>query len=124
MSTAGHARYEQRDVRARPLLLFALGLVLLTAVSLWLVGWLVQRSSAALEATRRVSPLGEFRGPPPGPALEVVPAAELEALRAREQELLMTTAWIDPLNGVVRIPIERALELVAREGLPARESGR
>jgi hypothetical protein len=124
MSTAGDSRYERSDAPARPLLLFALGLVLLTAASLWLVGWLVQRSSAALEATQRPSPLGEFRGPPPGPALEVLPAVELEALRAREQELLTTTAWIDALNGVVRIPIEQALELVAREGLPARESGR
>jgi len=32
-------------------------------------------------------------------------------------------AWVDKTRGIVRIPITRALELVAKEGLPSREAG-
>lgn len=40
----------------------------------------------------------------------------LKELRARERELLDTVAVIDSAAGVYRIPIDRAMELVAAEG--------
>jgi len=40
---------------------------------------------------------------------------KLADLRAREQEELTTYGWEDKETGTVRIPIERAMELVARE---------
>jgi hypothetical protein len=49
---------------------------------------------------------------PPEPRLQVAPAADLERLRSRENEALATYAWIDRDNGVVRIPIEHAMELL------------
>jgi len=39
-------------------------------------------------------------------------------LHAREDLLLNYYSWIDPSKGTVRIPIERAMELVAQRGLP------
>jgi hypothetical protein len=41
---------------------------------------------------------------------------ELSELRAQQQELLRSCRFIDPKQGVVAIPIERAMELVVREG--------
>lgn len=38
--------------------------------------------------------------------------------RARTAELLSTYGWIDAQTGVVRVPIERAIELTLEEGLP------
>lgn len=40
---------------------------------------------------------------------------KLEELRTREQEELTTYGWVDKEKGTVRIPIERAMELVARD---------
>ena len=57
---------------------------------------------------------GEF----PEPRLIVTPAADLEELRAREDEELKSYAWIDRKSGIVRIPIERAMELIVQRGLP------
>ena len=112
-------RYEHSDAQPRSLVLFALALACLILVSLAVCAWIASGLTARIRSGESPSPLGELRTPPPGPALEVLPARELAAVRAREDELLGSTAWIDPLNGIVRIPIERALEIVAREGLAA-----
>ena len=41
---------------------------------------------------------------------------ELSQLRAQQEELLHTYKWVDPAKGVVAIPIERAMEIVVKEG--------
>ena len=41
----------------------------------------------------------------------------LEHLRAREDQLLHTYEWVDPNAGIVRIPIDRAMELISAEGI-------
>jgi hypothetical protein len=43
---------------------------------------------------------------------------DLADLHAREDLLLAHYSWVDPAQGKVRIPIERAMELVAQRGLP------
>ena len=42
----------------------------------------------------------------------------LRDLRASEKEQLTTYGWVDRKAGVVRIPIERALDLAAQRGIP------
>jgi hypothetical protein len=58
----------------------------------------------------------------PGPQLQVSAPADLEAFRAREETELHSYGWINRTSGVVRIPIERAMELVLQAGLPTRAS--
>ena len=66
------------------------------------------------------SPLAEanVRRAPPEPRLEEAPSKSLEELRAREDALLGGWAWIDGERRVARIPIARAMEIVAEKGLP------
>ncbi len=54
----------------------------------------------------------------PEPALQVAPGLALEALRKSEAIELNSAAWIDRERGVVRIPIDRAIELLSKRGLP------
>jgi hypothetical protein len=42
--------------------------------------------------------------------------AELRDLRAQEDTLLTKYGWVDKEKGIVRIPVERARELLVREG--------
>jgi hypothetical protein len=44
--------------------------------------------------------------------------SDLAALHAREDLLIDNYSWIDESKGTVRIPIERAMELIAQRGLP------
>ena len=55
-----------------------------------------------------------------GPHLQLAPTEDLKKFREREDAELNTYGWIDRTAGVVRIPIERAMELVLQRGLPVR----
>jgi hypothetical protein len=55
---------------------------------------------------------------PPGPRLETNTGAALSELRLREDKELATYGWIEGRPGVVRLPIDRAIELLAERGLP------
>ena len=117
-------RYESYDQKIRPVVTFTIAL---TAVTL-LVLWLMKVTSnvftrEALEGSRPIHPLAGAANVelPPEPRLQEDPALDLAVFRKREEERLSTYGWIDRPNGVVRIPIERAMEIIAREGLPARK---
>ena len=56
----------------------------------------------------------------PEPRLEPIIGQTLAETRKRELEKLTTYGWVDKTGGVVRIPVERALELTAASGLPSR----
>lgn len=53
--------------------------------------------------------------PPLGEDRAAVRAKALAELRAAEAEALSTPAWIDQGKGIVRLPIDRAMELVLEE---------
>jgi hypothetical protein len=49
----------------------------------------------------------------------VNPVRDLAELRAREDEHLTTYGWLDRERGVVRIPIEEAMQRLLERGTPA-----
>jgi hypothetical protein len=48
------------------------------------------------------------------------PDAALRQLRATEDAILTTYGWVDRKNGIVHIPIDRAMDLLLQRGLPTR----
>lgn len=56
---------------------------------------------------------------PPEPRLKQNPAQDLAAYSASQQYLLHHYAWVDRQKGLVSIPIDRAMDIVSRRGLPA-----
>ena len=66
-------------------------------------------------------PMAKMRQVPPAPRLQVDARGEIEAHEANMEAALTEPGWIDEAHGVVRIPVERAMELVAERGLPHRE---
>ncbi len=112
---AGH---ETTDASPFYIGLFALGLMLMIALVLPLLGWIFWRfEAAARQADQAQSPLAGDQTPP-APRLEEQPAAELANLRRAEDRRLSTYGWIDPQLRVVRVPVERAIEILAERGLP------
>jgi hypothetical protein len=92
--------------------------------------------AAAWILVKRWSESGFVQAPPPpsrfmpavGPALQISPARDLQDLRTREERLLHSTEWIDRNAGMVRIPIEQAMSLLAKRaggtaGPPANPQG-
>jgi hypothetical protein len=60
------------------------------------------------------------RREPPPPILRVSPPLDLKRFRESEEPRLHGYRWVDKTAGVVAIPIERAIELLAERGLPSR----
>ena len=58
--------------------------------------------------------------PPPPPNLLVNEPTVLDQFRTAEAHALTTYGWVDKTNNVVRLPIDRAKELVLERGLPTR----
>ena len=56
----------------------------------------------------------------PQPRLETAERTEINNFRLQEEQTLNSYGWVDQSAGVVRIPIERAMQLVAERGLPTR----
>ena len=54
------------------------------------------------------------------PVLQIDPVADLRAYQAQEAELLNSYGWVSKRAGIARIPIERAIEITAQQGLPYR----
>jgi len=56
----------------------------------------------------------------PQPRLESNERTEINAFRLQEEQKLNSYGWVDQNAGVMRIPIDRAMQLVAQRGLPTR----
>ena len=56
----------------------------------------------------------------PAPQLETKERIQLNKVRLGEEETLSTYDYIDKNSGTVRIPIDRAMDLIAQRGLPVR----
>jgi hypothetical protein len=65
-----------------------------------------------------VTAIGSTTGPQP--KLLVNEPLNLKTFRAQEHETLTTYGWADRTTGAVRIPIDRAKDLLIERGLPVR----
>ena len=113
----GTKPYEERDVAFRPIAVAAVFLVLLSATTIGLMYGL-DRALIARQTrdSAPASPLAHY-GPqvPPAPRLQENPRRDLANLRERERTLLESYGWVDRRAGRVRIPVDRAMTLMAEE---------
>lgn len=116
------ARYERRDFNPRIIGYSALGLVIVciaTSVVIFLFGKGLDRFYGYQgKATWTSSP--EMDGP--APQLQANPARELAEMRAQEDDFLHSYGWVDREHGIIRVPIEKAMQLTLERGLPTRQS--
>jgi hypothetical protein len=88
------------------------GLVLVVAGMYWFAQPLLQRA--------RDLPTPEA---PPAPRLQPSPLADLAAERAREESALAGYGRVDAKQGIARIPIERAMAILAERAGHAQREG-
>lgn len=116
---------DDREIDARAILRFAAILAGATAVVL-VIAWNLARSlTEAEEKTHDAPPpmARELPTSPPNPRLQPQPREGLSALRADEQRDLTGYGWVNADRRVVRIPIERAMDILGERGLPTRDMG-
>jgi hypothetical protein len=59
---------------------------------------------------------------PPAPRLQPEPVKELNQMHENEEMLMKSYGWVDQSKGIVHIPIEQAIDIVAQKGLPVKVS--
>ena len=116
------ASYELSDLRPGYIAFFGIGLSVVLVISVVIASLIVHYKT--VQHARQDTPiprLAQEREATPGPRLQVDAHSELRQMRAAEDAALNRYEWVDKSSGSVRIPIERAMEIVAKKGLPARK---
>jgi hypothetical protein len=113
-------RHETVDANVRRLVGWGLGVFALLAsgliVSAVVFHYFVTHQSLGPPA----SPFENVRALPPRPVLQVTPAQDLHQYLDQQDAVLNSYGWVDQKAGVVRIPIDRAMNLLLQKGLPVR----
>ena len=115
--------YEHRDADTSSLLKYGLALVIVLIVVLFSMKWMFSYFAKSQPLGPPASPFENARVLPPQPRLQAKPGADLRSYCGEQIRKLNTYGWVDPANGVVRIPIDRAIDATIERGLPARPAG-
>jgi hypothetical protein len=135
---AGNGGFEREDLGAKTIFRFLIGLAVLGVLVYFVVTGVYRSLNGYYEARQPArTPLkqpavGDTRDLKaskvkekiensfPQPLLETDERNELNDFRLREEDQLNSYGWVDQKVGVVHIPIDRAMQLVAERGLPVR----
>ena len=115
----GRISHEANRVQFREILGFTLALIALAGVIHLVLAFVMQRFSkeeAKLQTQR--PPLFALDVDVPAPHLQGNPAADLARLKTQSLDRLNTYGWVNREAGIAHIPIERAMDILARSGLP------
>ncbi len=133
VETSAHGEFEREDLSAKGVFSFLIGLAAVCVLVYFILRGMYAYLDAYQKAhqppqsplvktteadTRTVAPedITKF----PQPRLERNERLEINDFRLQEEKTLNSYGWVDEKAGVVRIPIERAMQLVEQRGLPTR----
>lgn len=109
------------ELNIRVLVWSTVGLLVVLAiavVAMWFLGFGIKDRLVAADPPPPALPEARIEHRPPAPNLQVDPRQQLLDLRADEERVLTSYGWVDQINGLTRIPIERAMEMLVEQGLP------
>jgi hypothetical protein len=112
--------YEVRDINIRNVVWLSLALAGVVIGVFIVIGLLYSflNNSQAAQSAPPPPLLEEAQGLPPGPLLQRDPQQDMQEMATEQDDFLNNYGWVDKEAGVVRIPIERAIELTLERGLP------
>jgi hypothetical protein len=130
-----HNDFEREDLSPGGVMYFMAGLVVVVVLIYIIVTGMyrfLDRSEREHQAnlspmvapkadTRSVTPEDPLAFPQP--RLETDERTQLTDYIQKQDQKLLTYDWIDKDSGTVRIPIDRAMDLIAQRGLPVRAEG-
>ena len=136
-NASSHGDYERSDIGISGVLYFLLGIAVLGLVSHFIVSGLFHYLQHRAEAEQApVSPLvtnapedtrhlstdyrDYLKQNFPSPQLEIDERTQLNSIITAQEVQLSTYDYVDKNAGTVRIPIDRAMDLIAQRGLPVR----
>ena len=114
--------HEHSDVNVRGILMFGAALLAVAVIIHLFIWWLFDYFTVRATQADRSFPATVARPArepaPPEPRLQVSPSDDLREMHAAEDVILNNYGWENQSAGIVRIPIDRALQVMAERGLP------
>ena len=118
MTTFGH---ESSDASVRGIVFTLAGLAVGAMLAFFLIYGIFWFLADHPVRTAPPNPMAASeRQIPPQPRVSDQPAVELKDLHESEDKILDTYGWTDKQKGIVRIPIDRAMDLQMKKGFPTR----
>jgi len=118
IKSAASPGYETQDANVRGvfnfLVILGAGLVVAALICWGLFRYFSRHETGPAPA----SPFAETRPLPLGPQLQVNPREDWLKYHEQQEQSLETYGWENRGSGIVRVPIERAMELLVQKGLP------
>ena len=90
------------------------GLAVVLAGATWVFKTFVKHDEREQVIRSEVQPV---QVGPREPKLQINPEQENQEYLAEQRQTLSTFGWVDQGSGIARIPIDRAMDIVAQEGL-------
>jgi hypothetical protein len=119
------AGFEQKDVRARPIvasLVAVMATIIVTALLAWPFYHFLNKFARRQDAVASPLVAAGAREFPQGPNLQVNPRAEMDRYRAYEDAKLAEFGR-DPKTGKIHIPVTLAMEQMLQRGFPLPPGG-
>ena len=116
-------KHELSDVTPAPAIVFGIAVAILIAGSIFAVISLLNVFETRSVEGQKTGPalIDTEQLPLTGPRLQADPERDLRELQAADQAVLTSYGWVDRDAGRVRVPIERAMDLILERGLPVRD---
>ena len=113
-------KFEPSDIHGFAVIVTGLSLLATLALVTFLL-YFVFAYFSRLRAEESPPPIASFSHGvplPPSPRLQASPRLDMRDMRAYEDRMLHGYNWVDKNSGSVSIPIDRAMEMVVRDGIP------
>jgi hypothetical protein len=119
------AGYDKSEVNVTAVLKIGVWIIAL-AITIHLLIWGVFRyfdiNQIREGKLKEPAPLVSLREKlPPEPRIQASPQWDLIQLRQEEEKELNSYGWVDRNSGTVRIPIDKAIDLMIQRGVPVRQ---
>jgi hypothetical protein len=112
--------HEKTTMQARTLVISAGILIGVIAVCQLLLAWWMRQFNReeerlkTLYPMRQEIPVDRF----PNPRLQESPPVDLVDIKREERTRISSYGWADQKKGIARIPVDRAMDILAKKGLP------
>jgi len=115
----GSSGHEEREVDVRTIVVSLAALLVGAMLAAFLTIGIFRyfHSANKVDQTAKENP----QQIPPEPRVEERPYEQLISVRAREERILNSYAWVDRKEGTVRVPISNAIDMLAQKGLPSHD---
>ena len=120
MSNPHPQGHENTDLSLKPIITFVVALGIVAVIVHFSLGFFMSRFQAESNAAKKqIPPLSnDMTGQFPPPNTPVEPRKELAKHLNREREVAESYGWTNRDTGIARVPLDRAIEILAERGLP------